>query len=154
MLGRVMPQSNPAYRIEQVVRGYIQACNEADRGAIAACFMVNAIHYRPGLPKWSGAGAIAGYFAKRVAESGQWWTVDQILTDADRSQAVLEWTRFDPQQRQIVRGIDWFVFDQQTFLIREVRPYFAVVPSPDVMRHEHNDFDYAGRGYPVDFPER
>ena len=55
-------------------------------------------------PKWSGAAAIGGNFAKRVSETGQWWTIDQLVADADRCAAALEWTRFDPSRRQIVRG--------------------------------------------------
>ena len=97
-----------AKRMEQVIRGYIEACNHADAAAISACFLPDAVHYAPGIPKWSGAAAIGGNFAKRVAETGQWWTVDQLVTDADRCAAVLEWTRFDPSRRQILRGMDWF----------------------------------------------
>jgi hypothetical protein len=49
----------------------------------------------------------------------------------------------------VVRGLEWFVFDPQTFLIQEVRTYFAASVNPDVKRHELRDFDYAGRGYPT-----
>ncbi len=45
------------------------------------------------------------------------------------------------------------MFDPEHFLIREVRPYLATRPNPDVARHELLDFDYAGRGYPTAFPE-
>ena len=149
-----MAQLSAAQRMEEAIRAYIRACNDADSAAISACFVAGATHYRPGGPKWAGASAIGDNFATRVAATGQWWTVDRILTDANRCEAVLEWTRFDPKQRQIVRGVDWFVFDPETFLIREVMPYFATVPDPKIARHEQQDFDYAGRGYPVDFPER
>jgi len=143
-----------AKRMEQVIRGYIEACNNADDAAISACFRPDAVHYAPGVPKRSGAAAIGGYFAKRVADTGQWWTVDQLVTDADRCAAALEWTRFDPSSRQIVRGVDWFDFEEETLLIREVRPYFAVRPDPNAERQQLQDFDYAARGYPTTFSDR
>jgi len=105
-----------------------EGCNNADATAISACFRPDAVHYGPGIPKRSGAAAIGGHFAKRVADTGQWWTVDELVTDADRCAAALEWTRFDPSRRQIVRGVDWFDFEEETLLSREVRPYFAVRP--------------------------
>src|SRR5262249_722520 len=93
-----------AKRMQQMIRAYIEACNNADVTAISACFRPDAVHCGPGIPKRSGAAAIGGNFAKRVADTGQWWTVDQLVTDADRRAAALEWMRFD------------------TLLIREVRP--------------------------------
>jgi len=145
--------SAPAQRIEQAIRSYIQACNGANADVIAAHFTREATHYAPGVSKWVGAGTIGDNFAKRVKQTGQWWTVDQVLTDADRCAGALEWTRFDPSNRQIVRGVDWFVFDPKTFLISEVRPYLATRPNPEVARHELLDFDYAARGYPTAFPD-
>jgi len=103
-----------AKRMEQVIRTYIEACNNADATAISACFRSDAVHYGPGIPRWSGAAAIGGNLAKRVSETGQWLTVDQLVTDADRCAAALEWTRFDPSSRQIVRGVDWFDFEEET----------------------------------------
>ena len=141
-----------AHGMEQAIRTYIQACNDANASAIAACFRDDAVHYRIEEPKWSGAATIAANFAERVAETGMWWTVDQVLTDIERCQAVLEWTRFNPKGREILRGVDWFVFEPQTGRICEVRPYVAAAPSADVARQEQRDFDYAGRGYPTNFP--
>ena len=138
-----------AKRMEQVIRTYIEACNKADSTAISACFRSDAVHYGPGIPKWSGAAAIGGNFAKRVSETCQWWTVDQLVADADRCAAALEWTRFDPSRRQIVRGVDWFDFEEETLLIREVRPYFAARPDPNAERQQLQDFDHAARGYPT-----
>ena len=143
----------PAQRMEQAIRTYIRACNDGNATAISACFREDAVHYGPGMPKWSGASTIGKNFATRVLETGQWWTVDQVLTDAERGSAALEWTRFDPSRRQILRGVDWFVFDKETFLIGEVRPYFATRPDPNAARQEQQEFDYRGRGYPVDFPD-
>jgi len=148
-----MTEPTLAQRIEQIIRTYIQACNDADARAIAACFCTDAVHYHPGIPKWSGADTIGGNFAKRVQELGLCWTVDQVLVDVERCAAVLEWTRFDRAPR-VVRGVDWFVFERQTLRIREVRPYYAVSARTDLARQEMKDFDYAGRGYPTNAPPR
>jgi SnoaL-like protein len=148
-----MAEPTLAQRIEQVVRTYIHACNDADAKAIAACFCPDAVHYLPAAPKWSGAATIGNHFADRVRELGLYWTVDQLLVDVERCAAALEWTRFNRSAR-VVRGVDWFVFEPQTVRIREVRPYFAVSPRPDLVRQEMQDFDYAGRGYPMSAPPR
>jgi hypothetical protein len=42
-----------AKRMEQVIRAYIEACNNADAAAISACFRPDAVHYAPGVPKGS-----------------------------------------------------------------------------------------------------
>jgi len=144
-----MMQLTIAQRMEQVIRTYIQACNNADAKAIAACFCPDAVHYFPRGTKWLGAATIGGNFAKRVQELGLSWTVDQLLTDVDRRAAILEWTQFNKQSGQIVRGVDWFVFEPGTFSIQEVRCYIAAPPYPDMSRQELRDFDYAGRGYPT-----
>jgi methyltransferase len=143
-----MAEPTPAQRVEQAVRAYIQACNDADADAIAACFHPDGVHYHPGFSKWAGAVTIAENFVKRVQELGQYWTVDEVLVDVQRHGAVLEWTRFDRTAR-VVRGVDWCVFEPQTIGIREVRPYYAVSPRSDLARQEMQDFDYARRGYPT-----
>jgi SnoaL-like domain len=151
--GQRMAEPTSAQRIEHIINTYIQACNDADAKAIAACFCPDAVHYGPGFSKWSGAATIGDNFMKRVQELGHCWTVDQVLVDVERCAAALEWTRFDRNAR-VVRGVDWFVFEPQTIRIREVRPYFAVSPRPDLARQEMQDFDYAGRGYPTNAPPR
>jgi len=84
-----------AQRMEQVVRAYTQACNDADVDGIAACFSADAEFYFPWRPKWTGAKSIGANFAQVVREQGVRWTFDQLLTDVDRSAAVLGWTRFN-----------------------------------------------------------
>ncbi len=147
-----MAQPTSAQRMEQVMRTYFQACNEADAAAIAACFCPEATHYLlPPLRSWSGAATISSNLVQIVREQGRYWTVDQLLTDADRGAAILEWTSFNPQQGRIARGVDWFVFEPQTWRIQEVRSYTAAPIHPDMVRQEFVDFDYAGRGYPTTF---
>ena len=147
-----MTEPTLAQRIEQAVRNYIRACNDGGATAIAACFSADAVHYFPGIQKWSGATAIGDNFAERVRDFGQCWTVDQVLVDAGRCAATLEWTQFDRSGR-VVRGVDWIVLEPQTLLIREVRPYVAAFRA-DAARQELQNFDYAGRGYPMGAPPR
>ena len=145
-----MAQHTSAERMEQTIRRYIQACNDADVEAIAACFCPEAVHYTPSMPKWSGASTIAHNFGKMVRELGICWTVDQLLVDTERSAVALEWSSFRYREHsQIVRGVDWIVFEPETFRIREVRPYLAAPVNSDAPRNELQDFDYAGRGYPT-----
>lgn len=47
-----------AERMEEVIRAYIQACNDADAEAIAACFHSDAVHYFP-VPSASRSAARA-----------------------------------------------------------------------------------------------
>jgi methyltransferase len=147
-----MVQLTPTQRMEQVIRTYIQACNDANAEAIGACFSAEAVHYSPWSPKWVGGAKIGSNFAKLVREEGVSWTVDQLLVDVDQSAAALEWTGFNRQHARIVRGVDWFVFEPETFLIQEIRPYVAAPIHPDIARQELQEFDYAGRGYPTTFP--
>src|SRR2546426_646956 len=144
-----MAQPTPTQRMEHVIRTYIQACNAADAAAIAACFCPEAAHYLP-TPrrKWAGAVTIGNNFATIVREQGVCWTVDHLIIDVDRCAAALEWTRCDRHHAQIIRGVDWFVFEPQTWCIQEVRPYTAAPVHPDVARQGLLEFDYAGRGYP------
>jgi methyltransferase len=148
-----MEDSDLAADMERAMRVYIEACNSADADAISGCFHIEAVHYLAAIPKWSGVPIIGQNFAKRVAETGQWWTIDQILTDTRRCAAVLEYTQFDTSSRKILRGVDWFVFEPSTLQIREIRPYVAARPDPDNPRQELQGLDYKSRGYPVKFPE-
>jgi len=86
-----MPQSNSSQRMEQLIKTYIQACNNADAEEIAACFRTEAVHYGPSGPKWSGTATIGSNLAKRIQEQGYSWTVDQLCSDVDRCTVALEW---------------------------------------------------------------
>src|SRR5579859_1757172 len=114
-----MPEPTPAQHMEQVIRTYIQACNDGDAEAIAGCFCPDAVQYGPSIPKWSGAVTIGTNFAKMVQALGRSWTVDQLCVDADRRSAVLEWTAFSREDTRILRGVDWIVFEPRTFHIHE-----------------------------------
>jgi methyltransferase len=147
----IMTESTIGASIERAIRNYIQACNDGDAERIAASFASDAVHYFPNVPKWSGASTIGDGFSTRVQALGQLWTVDRVLVDADRREGALEWTRFDKEGR-VVRGVDWFVFEPESFRIREIRAYGAAPIQHDLARQELQDFDYAGRRYPMSRP--
>jgi hypothetical protein len=146
-----MSESTNAAGIEQAIRDYIQACNDGDADRVTACFSSNAVHHFPTVAKWSGASTIGGNFSKRVQALGHLWTVDKVLVDADRRAGVLEWTQFVKEGR-VLRGVDWFVFEPGSFRIQEIGAYGAAPIQRDLVRQELQDFDYAGRGYPVSRP--
>ena len=151
-----MAEPTPAHRMEHVIRTYIQACNDADAAAIAACFSPEAVHYYPSpFHKISGAADIGRFFATRVPELGIFFTVDQLFTDVNRRVVVLEWTMFRRKPAPFVRrGVELYVFDLQTWLVQEVRGYSAAPGDSEMPRQELMDFDYEGRGYPTTFPAR
>ncbi len=144
-----MAQSTLFERMERVIRTYIQACNDADPKAIAACLQPEAVHcFPPGRTKWLGAVTIGDNFAKAVREHGFHWSVDQLLSDVHRYAAVMEWTRINRPCDRLVRGVDWFVFEPHTISIQEIRCYYAARLHSEMQRQELTDFDYAARGYP------
>lgn len=145
-----------APEIEGRVRGYMAACTSGDAAAIAAYFAPDAVHYFPpgmyGGP-WHGADLIAGRWAAAVAERGSAWTVDAIVVDPDRQQAVCEWTHFKTEADVVLRGAEWYEFDDEG-RIREIRAYYASPQDPSLRRLELGGFDYATRGYPEKPPLR
>jgi methyltransferase len=101
----------------------------------------------------SGAATIAGNFATRVPGFGIRYTEDQLLIDADRCAVALEWTMFMQKPITLVRrGLEWYVFEPQTWRIQEIRGYTAAPLDSGMARQELLDFDYAERGYPTAYP--
>lgn len=97
---------------------------------------------------WRGAEVIARRWAEAVRERGSSWTVDAIVVDEDRRQAVCEWTHVKADTQVVLRGAEWYDFDDHGS-ITEIRAYYASPQAPDLNRLELGGFDYAGRGYPV-----
>ncbi len=145
-----------AARMEAVIRAYFAACDAGDAKAIEACFTPDAVHYFPPDERygpWRGARTIAEGWAAAVAHTGAKWTIDRMITDPESRQAVIEWTQFRPKQGKLLRGDEWYVFDDGCRLLAEVRCYFAAPEDPGRRTHELQGFDYAGRGYPMKAPE-
>lgn len=137
-------------RMERLIRAYIEACNEGDAEAVAACFEPDAVHYFPpgmyGGP-FRGAKKIGEKWETAVNRVGSYWTVDRIICDPDSKQAVIEWTHFKTKDGVILRGDEWYLFSDNG-LIQEIRAYYASPQDNSLRRLELEGFDYEGRGYP------
>jgi len=128
---------------------------------ITAIQNVAAALERSGVPliadggiRYSGdiAKAIAAGWLTAVRNLGSVWTIDRIIVDAPRLEAVIEWTHFKPKQGVHLRGDEWYIFSKRG-LIQEIRAYYSCPPSTTERRsHEIGDFDYRGRGYPMTPP--
>ena len=137
-------------RMENLIRRYFEGCNEADAEKMASCFLPDAVHYFP--PDmydgpWEGAETIARKWQTAVARIGSYWTLDSVVVDVDRNEAVIEWTHFKTLDGTVLRGAEWYVFDGTTGLIRELRAYYASPQAPGLERLELGGYDYEGRGY-------
>ncbi|NWL26757.1 ketosteroid isomerase [Paenarthrobacter ureafaciens] len=147
--------SNLAAQYEALIRTYFDGCNEADVEKMAACFAEDAVHYFP--PSmyggaWHGNRLIAQRWANFVAAKGSAWTIDRLVVVPDSHQAVIEWTHYKTFEGTILRGDEWYVFEETTGLIKEIRAYYAAAQHPGVPITELEGFDYAGRGYHLTCP--
>lgn len=142
--------------LEATIRAYFDACNEADAAKIASYFEPDGVHYFPaGAPQgtFKGAEAIAAGWVNAVNNLGSIWTIDRMIVDAPRLEAVIEWTHFKPKQGVYLRGDEWYIFSSRG-LIQEIRAYYACPPATGTPRtHELGDVDYRGRGYPLEPPK-
>ena len=141
--------------MESLIRTYFDGCNEADVGKMVSCFVPEAVHYFPpgmyGGP-FVGAQTIAERWVAAVQKLGSVWTVDQVLTDPAGARAVIEWTHFKTYAGTVLRGDEWYRFDRDTGLVREIRAYYASPQEPSLERLELGGYDYAGLGYPLEPP--
>jgi len=148
-------RNTSAAGLEATIREYFDACNAADAARIASYFEPEGTHYFPaGAPQGAfvGAAAIGAGWVAAVGRLGSIWTIDNIIVDAPRLEAVIEWTHFKPKQGVFLRGDEWYLFSPRG-LIREIRAYYACPPDAAKARiHELGDFDYRGRGYPMTPP--
>ncbi len=147
------------HKHETLIRRYFDACNAADYAALMSCFTPDAVHYfPPGLPEipWRGADTIAKKWIWCVENLGSQWTIEKVLVSHDSNEAVIEWTHWKRKSATAQRGDEWYVFDNPSGLIREIRAYYAApavketgdLPQVNGLRMgELVEFDYAGRGY-------
>lgn len=138
-------------QMEHTIRAYFDACNRADKAGIMSYFVPEGTHYFPeGSPfgVLRGAEAIADCWVKCVLEIGSHWTVDNFAGDPDSRQAVIEWSHFKRKPGLLLRGDEWYRFDDDGRII-EIRAYYACPTHPGVTEHRIGGLDYAGRGYPL-----
>jgi hypothetical protein len=144
-----------AVAMDQIIRKYFDGCNEADNDKMVSCFTSDAVHYfPPGMYEgpFRGAKTIAQKWRAAVQNLGSYWSVDRLLIEPLRYEAVMEWTHYKTKQGTILRGIEWYEFDQASGLIKEIRAYYASPQAADLPRLELGGFDYEGRGYPMSPP--
>ena len=144
-----MAASNPA-NYAALIRRYFAACNAADYQELVSCFTPDAVHYFPaGLPDipWRTAHTIAEKWVWCVENLGSQWTIEKILVSHDSHEAVIEWTHWKGKLGTALRGDEWYVFDEATGLIKEIRAYYASPADPQTTINELVDFDYPARGY-------
>lgn len=157
--------ANARHPHEALIRCYFDACNAADYDALMSCFTPDAIHYfPPGLPEipWRSADTICKKWIWCVENLGSQWSIERVLVSHNSSEAVIEWTHWKRKFNTAQRGDEWYVFDEKTGLIKEIRAYYA---SPAVKDNadlpvvcgthmgELVEFDYAGRGYHLTWNE-
>jgi hypothetical protein len=126
---------------EHLIRRYFDACNAAD-------YTKDAVHYfPPGLPEipWRGADTIAKKWIWCVENLGSQWTIEKVLVAGN--EAVIEWTHWKRKLGTAQRGDEWYVFDEASGLIKEIRAYYAAPAVKDIPMGELVEFDYKGRGY-------
>lgn len=136
--------------MEATIRRYFAACNAADYEGLIGSFTPDAVHYfPPGLPDvpWRSADMIARKWIWCVETLGSQWTIEKILCSSTAPEAVIEWTHWKNRSDTALRGDEWYVFDEESGLIREIRAYYAAPADRAIRINELHDFDYAGRGY-------
>lgn len=143
-----------AASMEASIRAYFDACNSGDPERIAAYFEPDGVHYFPsgmyGGP-FRGAMEIGRRWQAAVKTLGSYWTVDQVICDPDTRRAAIEWSHFKRRDKVILRGDEWYIFSAAG-LIQEIRAYYASPQDRSFAALELGDFDYAGRGYPLEAP--
>ena len=144
-----------AEHIEATIRRYFDGCNEADIEKMTGTMEPDAVHYFPaGAPQgpFVGAQAIAQGWVNAVNNLGSIWTIDRIIVDARKLEAVIEWTHFKPKMGTYLRGDEWYIFSPAG-RIKEIRAYYACPPNPEKPRnHELGELPYVARGYPMTPP--
>lgn len=144
-----MAVSDPA-QYAALIRRYFAACNAGDYQALVSCFTPDAVHYFPaGLPDipWRTAHTISEKWVWCVENLGSQWTIEKILVSHDSHEAVIEWTHWKSKLGTALRGDEWYVFDEASGLIKEIRAFYASPADQSVVINELVDFDYRQRGY-------
>ncbi len=146
-----------AEKMEAVMRKYYEGCNEGNQAKITQCLTPDAVHYfPPGMydGPFRGAEKIAARWKEAVVNFGSCWTIDALLVDEKKAEAVIEWTHFKTRQDILLRGAEWVIFDADSGLMQEIRAYYASPQAADIKRLELGGFDYERRGYKLVSPRR
>ncbi len=150
-----MTDKPSAAQLEATIRRYFDGCNRADVDLMLSTMAPEAVHYFPkGAPQgpFLSAREIAEGWVNAVARLGSQWTIESILVDAVKREAVIEWTHWKTKLATHLRGDEWYRFDAAG-RITEIRAYYACPPAQGgVSNSDLGGFDYAGRGYALTPP--
>ena len=150
-----MDEPSKRARMRAVIDRYFEACNRGDSDGIAACLTPDAIHYfPPGMygGAFRGARAIGDRWMTAYNELGSRWVIENVIVDPEANAAVGEWTHYKTGQGTVLRGDEWYEFDEASGLISEIRAYYASPQAAGLARLELAEFDYPGRGYSTQAP--
>jgi len=149
-------KQTPAQKAEALIRHYFAMCNKANRQGLIDCFTDNGIHYfPPGLPNtpWKSAAEIADGWIWCVENFGSKWTIEKVLCSSDGREGVIEWTHWKTAINEALRGDEWYIFNDDTTRIVEIRAYYASGVNKSVLVNQLQGFDYELRGYSTKPPE-
>ena len=141
--------------MEHTIRKYFEGCNESSYDKMVSCFVKDAVHYFP--PDmydgpWISASKIANGWIEAVKNIGSYWTIDNLIVDPEKNEAVIEWTHFKTKLGITLRGAEWYSFDSKTGLIKELWAYYASPQDRQLKHLELKGMDYTGRGFPKSPP--
>lgn len=148
--------STPGEKAEALIRHYFKMCNQSDRQGLIDCFTADGTHYfPPGLPNapWRGAEAIADGWVNCVEKLGSKWTIEKTLVGPDGREAVIEWTHWKTGIGEVLRGDEWYIFNEDISKIEEIRAYYASPVDKSEKVNKLGDFDYQSRGYALEPPD-
>jgi hypothetical protein len=152
----MMSNNNKRISMEKTIRKYFEGCNESSYDKMVSCFIPNAVHYFP--PDmydgpWKGASKIANGWIEAVKNIGSYWTIDNLIVDPEKDEAVIEWTHFKTKSGITIRGAEWYLFDKKSGLIKELWAYYASPQDKQLKNLELKGMDYTGRGFPKSPPQ-
>tara|TARA_B100000749_G_scaffold260643_1_gene232273 strand:+ start:203 stop:673 length:471 start_codon:yes stop_codon:yes gene_type:complete len=151
----MMSNNNKRISMEKTIRKYFEGCNESSYDKMVSCFIPDAVHYFP--PDmydgpWKGASKIANGWIEAVKNIGSYWTIDNLIVDPEKDEAVIEWTHFKTKSGITLRGAEWYLFDKKSGLIKELWAYYASPQDKQLKNLELKGMDYTGRGFPKSPP--
>lgn len=137
--------------LERTVRLYFEACNESSREKFDRSLAEDAVQYFPpgvgGL--YRGKEAIIRLWQSFVREKDSRWTIDRLVCDG--KEAAVEWSHFKPGAAELIRGAEWYEFDESG-RIREIRAYYASPRNAGAWVNELEGFPYARKGFAISPP--
>ena len=151
----MMSNNNKRISMEKTIRKYFEGCNESSYDKMVSCFIPDAVHYFP--PDmydgpWKGASKIANGWIEAVKNIGSYWTIDNLIVDPKKDEAVIEWTHFKTKSGITLRGAEWYLFDKKSGLIKKLWAYYASPQDKQLKNLELKGMDYTGRGFPKSPP--